>query len=340
MDQDTGNGDEPTRAGGSPQRSTQHAQSNESAASTSSLPGYHNHPQRDPTPSAADRPSSPPANHQPPSGLAKNTNNDTKTHNQPHDAAFGPGTADDDLIAQPGGLRRRGVPGAEEEEEEERADDTALGTANDREATELASLPRSSSSQRMSRVETASTTEEPVLGHGHPPPPSEVPTCRDDCSLREQRKLMLTRQEVGWWDVVTRWWRRHVSVTVPAGGMRDHLALERTFLGYLRTSIALSMAGVMIAQLLRLQHAPNPDPHYGYHALGKPLAAVFITAAIAMVLLGAFRFWRQQNAIVRGKVFAGGWEILTIMIGSTILTTTVFGLLLAVDIKKEIEGRS
>lgn len=238
MDQNTGNGDEPTRAGGSPQRSTQHAQSNESAASTSSLPGYHNHPQRDPTPSAADRPSSSPANHQPPSDLARNTNNDTKTHRQPQDAAFGPGTthdagaareegtAGDDLIAQPGGLRRRSVPGAEEEEEEEeeeRADDTALGTANDREATELASLPRSSPSQRMSRVETASTTEEAVFGHGNPPPPSEVPTCRDDCSVREQRKLMLTRQEVGWWDVVTRWWRRHVSVTVPAGGMRDHL---------------------------------------------------------------------------------------------------------------------
>ncbi|KAL0257498.1 hypothetical protein SLS55_008312 [Diplodia seriata] len=100
--------------------------------------------------------------------------------------------------------------------------------------------------------------------------------------------------------------------------------LERTFLGYLRTSIALSMTGVMIAQLMRLQHAPNPDPHYGYHALGKPLAAVFIIAAIAMVILGAFRFWRQQNAIVRGKVFAGGWEILTIMIGSTIRAELTF----------------
>ncbi|EOD51906.1 hypothetical protein UCRNP2_1303 [Neofusicoccum parvum UCRNP2] len=98
------------------------------------------------------------------------------------------------------------------------------------------------------------------------------------------------------------------------------------------------MTGVVIAQLMRLQHAPNPDPTFGYHALGKPLAAVFIIAAIAMVLLGAFRFWRQQNAMVRGKVFAGGWEILTIMIGSLLLTTTVFALLLAVDIKKEIEG--
>ncbi|KAL1631367.1 hypothetical protein SLS54_000126 [Diplodia seriata] len=192
-----------------------------------------------------------------------------------------------------------------------------------------ASSTFSSSTSRhriVGRVPTVSnsTADATVLGeleNAPPlPPPSEVPTCRDECSVRERRKLMLTKQEVGWWDVVTRWWRRQVSVTVPAGGMRDHLALERTFLGYLRTSIALSMTGVMIAQLMRLQHAPNPDPHYGYHALGKPLAAVFIIAAIAMVILGAFRFWRQQNAIVRGKVFAGGWEILTIMIGSTIVS--------------------
>lgn len=76
------------------------------------------------------------------------------------------------------------------------------------------------------------------------------------------------------------------------------------------------MTGVMVAQLFRLQHAPKPDPHFGYHALGKPLAAVFILSAIAVTFLGAFRFWRQQNAIVRGKVHAGGWEILAIMVGS------------------------
>lgn len=24
---------------------------------------------------------------------------------------------------------------------------------------------------------------------------------------------------------------------------------------------------------------------------------------------GAFRFWRQQNALMRGRILAGGWEI-------------------------------
>ncbi|OJD29447.1 uncharacterized protein BKCO1_8000022 [Diplodia corticola] len=315
--------DEPTRAGhgGStsapPRRcSTRNAQSNRSAASTPSIPGR---PINDPPPQARHR------RHR-----LRRVSSEAESETGPRTAAA--------------------------------ANDTALATPNDREATELAPLPSSSSSSSSSPSSRSwdSASQRRVVGGvgeeevdedhqdvpddepaGRPrplPPPSEAPTCTDECSVRERRKLRLTRQEVGWWDVATRWWRRQVSVTVPAGGMRDHLALERTFLGYLRTSIALSMTGVMIAQLMRLQHAPNPDPRYGYHALGKPLAAVFITAAIAVLILGAFRFWRQQNAIVRGKVFAGGWEILAIMIGSTILTTTVFGLLLAVDIKKALEG--
>ncbi|KAK5278607.1 hypothetical protein LTR16_008431, partial [Cryomyces antarcticus] len=76
------------------------------------------------------------------------------------------------------------------------------------------------------------------------------------------------------------------------------------------------MIGVTIAQLFRIQHAPSPSPVFGYFILGKPLAAVFEGAAILMTLLGAYRSWRQQNAMVRGKVWAGGWEILAVMAGS------------------------
>ena len=86
-------------------------------------------------------------------------------------------------------------------------------------------------------------------------------------------------------------------------------ALERTFLGYLRTALALSMISVIIAQLYRLQHAPNPNNVFGYFVLSIALACVCIGAAIVVLLFGAYRFWRQQNAILRGKVHAGGWEV-------------------------------
>ena len=32
-------------------------------------------------------------------------------------------------------------------------------------------------------------------------------------------------------------------------------------------------------------------------------------AAIVVLMVGAFRVWRLQNALLRGKVRAGGWEV-------------------------------
>jgi uncharacterized membrane protein YidH (DUF202 family) len=86
-------------------------------------------------------------------------------------------------------------------------------------------------------------------------------------------------------------------------------ALERTFLGYLRTSLVLSMIGVTVAQLFRLQHSANPNPVFGFYVLGKPLACICQGCAICFLLLGAYRSWRLQNAIVRGKTIAGGFEV-------------------------------
>ena len=86
-------------------------------------------------------------------------------------------------------------------------------------------------------------------------------------------------------------------------------ALERTYLGYLRTSLALSVLAVIIAQLFRLQHLENPNKDLGFFIISIPLACICIAAAVIVLLLGTYRFWRQQNAILRGKVYAGGWEV-------------------------------
>jgi uncharacterized membrane protein YidH (DUF202 family) len=119
----------------------------------------------------------------------------------------------------------------------------------------------------------------------------------------------LVRKQKKWYHFFTTWWSRHVNIKVDVATRRDHLALERTFLSYLRTSLALSMIGVTIAQLFRLQHSPAPSAIFGYFVAGEPLAGCFIAAAVVVVLVGAVRFWRQQTAMVRGKVWAGGWEV-------------------------------
>jgi len=42
---------------------------------------------------------------------------------------------------------------------------------------------------------------------------------------------------------------------------------------------------------------------------GVPLATAFISGSLVVVIAGAIRFWRQQTAMVRGKVWAGGAEL-------------------------------
>lgn len=82
------------------------------------------------------------------------------------------------------------------------------------------------------------------------------------------------------------------------------------------------MLGVIISQLFTLQKSTSPDPRIGYFVSGKPLGAICQAAALVTLLLGTFRWWRQQNAITRGKALAGGFELT--LIGLLILLVSPF----------------
>jgi uncharacterized membrane protein YidH (DUF202 family) len=115
-------------------------------------------------------------------------------------------------------------------------------------------------------------------------------------------------------------------------------ALERTFLGYLRTSLILVMTGILTAQLFHLQHSATPNPRFGFYKVGKPLAATLICMAIVVVLTGAIRFWRLQRALVRGKAMAGGWEVGLVMVLMVCLLLGTFAVIVGVDIEKTYFG--
>ncbi|OJD14824.1 hypothetical protein AJ78_04880, partial [Emergomyces pasteurianus Ep9510] len=104
-------------------------------------------------------------------------------------------------------------------------------------------------------------------------------------------------------------WFRYISMTVPRSQNRDHFALERTYLAYIRTSLAFAFQGVLVAQLFSLQNRQKPETAFGFYAVGRPLACASHACAIVVAAVGAYRFWRQQNALARGKVHAGGWEL-------------------------------
>lgn len=138
--------------------------------------------------------------------------------------------------------------------------------------------------------------------------------------------------------------------------LRPSTALERTFLGYLRTGVVTAILGTVVAQLLALQ---PPDSGFGYTMVGKPLATVCYCFSMCITLLGACRVWRIQHAMFLGKTLSGGFEIMTIAVGflavcfaglhtrlqfvprlttRSKLSVVFFGFLIALDVAKESSG--
>ncbi|KAK0119192.1 hypothetical protein ONS95_008051 [Cadophora gregata] len=87
---------------------------------------------------------------------------------------------------------------------------------------------------------------------------------------------------------------------------RDHLALERTFLAWLRTSLAFASIGIAITQLFRLNTTSaaagsDADPYQHLRQMGKPLGATFLAISIVMLFVGFHRYFESQHWIIRGK---------------------------------------
>ncbi|KAL1969468.1 hypothetical protein VTN77DRAFT_8906 [Rasamsonia byssochlamydoides] len=139
---------------------------------------------------------------------------------------------------------------------------------------------------------------------------------------------------------------------------RDHLALERTFLAWLRTSLAFASIGIAVTQLFRLngavptrhthslstQGSPILPPSQESSSLleligvtaatsknsqlanvGKPLGATFIGIGILILLIGFHRYFESQYWIVRGKFPAsrGSVALVTFVAAALIVTSLV-----------------
>nr|GAT46635.1 predicted protein [Mycena chlorophos] len=88
---------------------------------------------------------------------------------------------------------------------------------------------------------------------------------------------------------------------------RDHLASERTFLAYVRTSLAVAAAGVALMQLFRV----NPDlPTGSKHPIpAKLVAAGTIILSLCILGIGVSRYFIVQASLVEGKYPAPRWTL-------------------------------
>ncbi|KAI9750182.1 MAG: hypothetical protein M4579_006577 [Chaenotheca gracillima] len=138
------------------------------------------------------------------------------------------------------------------------------------------------------------------------------------------------------------WWRRvadkygSIELENKASVARDHLALERTFLAWLRTSLAFASIGIAVTQLFRLnttitQRDPGAIGANHLRHVGKPLGATFLGIAMLVLFVGFHRYFESQHWIIRGKFPASRGSVFVISLVAALLIIVSLVVVVTVD---------
>ncbi|RUS18643.1 hypothetical protein BC937DRAFT_88502, partial [Endogone sp. FLAS-F59071] len=107
---------------------------------------------------------------------------------------------------------------------------------------------------------------------------------------------------------------------------RDHLANERTYLAWIRTSFSLITCGIATTQLMELNNVTARQD-----AIAKALGGSFVLLGMLFVLFGASRYLHTQASLTKGKFPVGRMTF-------AFATTSVLVALVAVMIITTVRG--
>ncbi|KAI8147540.1 hypothetical protein BJV82DRAFT_595935 [Fennellomyces sp. T-0311] len=163
-----------------------------------------------------------------------------------------------------------------------------------------------------------------------------VQSPKDDETDDEQQPLLIrNRQQMprpGWLEILSDGISKcSASLYLENTGSvaRDHLANERTYLAWLRSSLSTISVGVGITQLFRLDRAVEHDPHL--QTWGRPVGLMFICMAMIFLCFGFVRYFHSQTTMTKGYFPASRGIVLST---SAMTFLSMCALLLAVFFKR------
>ncbi|KAH7909911.1 hypothetical protein BJ138DRAFT_169691 [Hygrophoropsis aurantiaca] len=112
---------------------------------------------------------------------------------------------------------------------------------------------------------------------------------------------------------------------------RDHLASERTYLAYVRTSLACASAGVALVQLFTLSTTANAQIQGGINLekFARPFGATIVLLGLGILVLGLVRYFMTQSALLKGNFPVARNSITAIAFILGAIVGIVFGVLVA-----------
>lgn len=119
--------------------------------------------------------------------------------------------------------------------------------------------------------------------------------------------------------VPSSFWTKYICITISEAECRDHFALERTYLAYIRTASAYAQFGVTLAQLFRLNNSERGIGLPTSLKVAGALGAITEAIAILVILTGTAYFIKQQRGLERGHILSRGWDLPLLLTMSTIV---------------------
>ncbi|KAF8607008.1 hypothetical protein BDV93DRAFT_436489 [Ceratobasidium sp. AG-I] len=113
---------------------------------------------------------------------------------------------------------------------------------------------------------------------------------------------------------------------------RDHLANERTWLAYVRTSLAIASTGVALVQLFTIsaQQSTGQILSGKLQRFARPLGATIVVTGLVVLALGVNRYFRIQYALTTNRFPPARKTVAFISTVLVAIVAIVFGILVGV----------